>query len=169
MMIKNKVFCQVEKRREKISANPSFPQMLRMLWVGSEVENQSKWSDFILDFHLSVYGLEKSKQCTLCLKAENKTTHTLNKKQSMTFITLKFQTTNENWTPSILNEAAKIIYKVMLFGIGFFPTQVQLILDSSNLGFYITIGKVVCFVYFPGFPNFAVCSNRSRAQITGFL
>uniref|UniRef100_A0A672UQW1 Vacuolar protein sorting 13 homolog C n=1 Tax=Strigops habroptila TaxID=2489341 RepID=A0A672UQW1_STRHB len=31
----------------------------------------------------------------------------------MTFITLNFQTTNENWTPSILNEAAKIIYKLL--------------------------------------------------------
>uniref|UniRef100_A0A672USM2 Vacuolar protein sorting 13 homolog C n=1 Tax=Strigops habroptila TaxID=2489341 RepID=A0A672USM2_STRHB len=35
----------------------------------------------------------------------------------MTFITLNFQTTNENWTPSILNEAAKIIYKVMFFSL----------------------------------------------------
>uniref|UniRef100_A0A8C3ETW0 Vacuolar protein sorting 13 homolog C n=1 Tax=Corvus moneduloides TaxID=1196302 RepID=A0A8C3ETW0_CORMO len=40
-------------------------------------------------------------------------------------------TTNENWTPSILNEAAKIIYKVMCFG--FFPTQVKKELILENI------------------------------------
>uniref|UniRef100_A0A663ML93 Vacuolar protein sorting 13 homolog C n=1 Tax=Athene cunicularia TaxID=194338 RepID=A0A663ML93_ATHCN len=44
---------------------------------------------------------------------DDKTTNVLNKMHKVTFIILNFQTTNENWTPSILNEAAKIIYKVM--------------------------------------------------------
>uniref|UniRef100_A0A8D0L113 Vacuolar protein sorting 13 homolog C n=1 Tax=Strix occidentalis caurina TaxID=311401 RepID=A0A8D0L113_STROC len=46
---------------------------------------------------------------------DDKTANVLNKMHKMTFIILDFQTTNENWTPSILNEAAKIIYKVMFF------------------------------------------------------
>lgn len=37
----------------------------------------------------------------------------LDKIQRMNSIIFIFQTTNENWKPSILNEAAKIIYKVM--------------------------------------------------------
>uniref|UniRef100_A0A8C9NVA1 Chorein N-terminal domain-containing protein n=1 Tax=Serinus canaria TaxID=9135 RepID=A0A8C9NVA1_SERCA len=44
----------------------------------------------------------------------------------MTLGELSLLTTNENWTPSILNEAAKIIYKVMCCGQYCIPSQDQL-------------------------------------------
>lgn len=61
--------------------------------------------------------------CICCLEAQNKSTNVLAKMHKLAFIALNFQTTNENWTPSILNEAAKIIYKVMCFGFFFYTNE----------------------------------------------